>query len=258
MLAMTGASSVMQYRHRAGVYSPSYFPSGVKWLLIVNAAVFVVDFFARVWFEADLFWLFRLVPDHVLHHYTVWQLVTYMFLHGDLWHMLFNMLFLWMLGVDLEQDWGTRLFLKYYFLCGIGAAICVVLAALLRPKEMNVPTLGASGAVLGVLLAYGVLYADRIILFMFFFPLKAKYVAMIYGAIAFFGSWRPGSGVSHVAHLGGMIFGYLYLRTRLKRARGNPLASIRHQYQEWKRQRARRKFQVYMKKQQVDRDHWVN
>ena len=248
----------MQYRFRAGGYSPGFFPKGVKWLLIVNAAVFGVDFFAQNLFEADLFWLFRLVPDHVLHHGMFWQLATYMFLHGNVWHILFNMLFLWMLGVDLERDWGTRRFLNYYFLCGIGAGVCVVLAALLRPEEMRFPTLGASGAVLGVLLAYGVVYADRIILFMLMFPMKAKYVAMIYGAIAFFGSWQPGSRVSHVAHLGGMVFGYLYLKMGLKRIRSHPLGWLRRQLQEWKRRRARRKFQVELKKQHWDRDRWMN
>ncbi|MGC9973160.1 MAG: rhomboid family intramembrane serine protease [Bryobacteraceae bacterium] len=248
----------MQYRHRAGGYTESYFPSGVKWLLIVNAAVFVLDFFALTWFNADPFALLKLVPAFVLQYGMLWQLFTYMFLHSGVGHIVINMLVLWMFGVELERDWGTRLFLKYYFLCGIGAGVCVVLVSLLRPAEARIPTLGASGAIYGLLLAYGVLYADRIILFMLLFPMKAKYAVMIFGAVAFFGSWQPGGGVSHVAHLGGMIVGYLYLRTRLKRARGNPLASLRHQFQEWKRQRARRKFQVYMKKQHWDRDHWVN
>ena len=247
----------MQYRHRAGVYSPSYFPSGVKWLLIVNIAVFVVDFFAKTWFN-DPFELLGLVPAYVLRLGMLWQLFTYMFLHSGVSHIVINMLVLWMFGVELERDWGTRLFLKYYFLCGIGAGVCVVLVSRLRPAEAGIRTIGASGAIYGLLLAYGVLYADRIILFMLLFPMKAKYAVMLFGAVAFFGLWQRGGGVSYVAHLGGMIFGYIYIRTRLKPGGGNPLVALRHQFQEWKRQRVRRKFQVYMKKQKVDRDHWVN
>jgi membrane associated rhomboid family serine protease len=248
----------MQYRYRAGGYSPAYFPNGVKWLLIVNTAVFLVGFFAYAWFDASPLTLFALVPRFVLHYGMLWQLVTYMFLHGGVWHLVFNMLALWMFGADLERDWGTRLFLKYYFLCGIAAGLCVVLVSLVRPSEAAFPTLGASGAIYGLLLAYGVLYADRIILFMLLFPMKAKYAVMIWGAIAFLGFWTPGTGVSHVAHLGGMLFGYLYLKTRMQCRPGNPAVSLHARFRDWKRQRARRKFQVYMKKQQSGRDPWVN
>jgi membrane associated rhomboid family serine protease len=247
----------MQYRHRVGGYSPAYFPNGVKWLLIVNTAVFLLDFFAQAWFGVDPFFLFPLVPAYVLNG-MLWQLVTYMFLHAGVWHLVFNMLALWMFGAELERDWGTRLFLKYYFLCGIAAGLCVVLVSLVRRSEAHIPTLGASGAIYGLLLAYGVLYADRIILFMLLFPMKAKYAVMVFGAIEFIGFWTPGTGVSHVAHLGGMLFGYLYLKTRLQRRPGNPAASLRTRFQDWKRQRARRKFQVYMKKQRSHHDPWVN
>jgi membrane associated rhomboid family serine protease len=248
----------MNYRSRAGGYSPSFFPNGIKWLLIANTAIFLVDFFAHVWFDADPFALFTLVPAAVLGYGMVWQLVTYMFLHAGVWHILINMLVLWMFGIELEQLWRTRLFLKFYFLCGIGAGVCVVLVSLLRPSEALKPTLGASGAIYGLLLAYGMLFPDRIILFMLCIPMKAKYAVAIFGAVAFLGSWQPGGGVSHVAHLGGMVFGYIYLKTRLKRTPWHPLASLRRQVQDWKRQRAKRKFQVYMKKQQSDRDRWVN
>jgi len=248
----------MNYRFRAGGYSPSLFPNGVKWLLIANGAIFLVDYSAQTFIGADLFGLFGLVPALVLRFGMVWQLVTYMFLHAGVGHILINMLVLWMFGVELERDWGTRRFLKYYFYCGLAAGVCVVLVSLLRPAEEVVRTIGASGAIYGLLLAYGVLYSDRIILFMLLFPMKAKYAVMIFGAVAFLGSWQPGGGVSHVAHLGGMIFGYIYLKTRLKRSPWHPLASLRSQLEDWRRQRARRKFKVYMKKQQSDRDRWVN
>jgi len=237
---------------------PTYrLPPAVKWILIVNIAIFVLDFFAKVWFGANLFEFFQLVPGLVVRG-AIWQLATYMFLHDGVGHVLLNMLFLWFLGVDLERDWGTRRFLRYYFLCGVGAGVCVVLVALLRPVEMYVPTLGASGAILGLVLAYGVLYPDRIILFMLIFPMKAKYFAMICGAIAFLGSWQPGGGVSHVAHLGGMLFGYIYLKTRLNFNLFDPVATVRRQYRNWRMERARRRFQVYLRKRGPGGDRWVN
>jgi membrane associated rhomboid family serine protease len=249
----------MQYsRTQVRDFYSSYFPPGVKWLLIINTAVFVFEYFAAVFFGVDPFRMLGLVPAFVIGYGMIWQLVTYMFLHGGVWHILINMLMLWMFGLDLERDWGTRRFLKYYFLCGIGAGVCVVLIAFVRPSEMYARTIGASGAIFGLLLAYGVLYADRIILLLFLFPMKAKYAVMIFGAIEFLGTWQTGSGVSHVAHLGGMIFGYVYLKTRLARSRRSMLTPIRQQYEDWKLQRARRKFRVYMRKQQSDRDRWVN
>jgi membrane associated rhomboid family serine protease len=249
----------MQYtRYRRTGYYSSYFPPGVKWLLISNIAVFVIDNFAEAFFQADPFRLLGLVPAFVLQLGFVWQPFTYMFLHSGIWHILFNMLVLWMFGLDLERDWGTRRFLQYYFLCGIGAAVCVIVAALFRPPDMLARTIGASGAIYGLLLAYGVMYADRIILMSFLFPIKAKYAVMIFGAIAFIGSWRPGSGVSHIAHLGGMIFGYAFLKLRLNVRRFQPLAALRGQVNDWKVRRARRKFQVYMRKHNPNRDRWTN
>lgn len=251
----------MQYRFRTTGYYSSYFPPGVKWLLISNVAVYLVNYFAEVFFRADPFRLLGLVPFLVTGYGMVWQLFTYMFLHGGLGHILFNMLVLWMFGLDLERDWGTRKFLKYYFLCGIAAGVCVILVAFLRPADMIARTIGSSGAIYGLLLAFGVMYADRIILMMFLFPMKAKYAVMIFGAIAFLGSWQAGSGTSHIAHLGGMVFGYIYLKTRLMRRRRTttPAVSLHERYKQWKLQRARRKFQVYLRKHGPgDRDRWMN
>jgi len=150
-----------------------------------------------------------------------------------------------------------RRFLKFYLLCGVAAGVCVLVANIIF-GEWTVFTLGASGAIFGVLVAFGILFPDTIILMFFLFPMKAKYAVMVFGAIEFIGFWTPGTGVSHVAHLGGMLFGYLYLKTRLQGRPGNPATSLRTRFQDWKRQRARRKFQVYMKKQQSGRDPWVN
>ncbi len=249
----------MQYRYRTTGYYSSYFPPGVKWLLISNIAIYILGYFAEIFFHADPFRLLGLVPFLVVRYGMVWQLFTYMFLHGELTHILFNMLVLWMFGLDLERDWGTRKFLKYYFLCGVAAGVCVVVVAFLRPVDMIARTIGSSGAIYGLLLAFGVLYADRIILMMFLFPMKAKYAVMIFGAIAFLGSWQAASGTSHIAHLGGMIFGYIYLKTRLTRRRATePVISLQERYKQWRLQRARRKFQVYMRKHGPDHDRWVN
>ncbi len=245
----------MQYRrHRSTGYYSGYFPPGVKWLLIANIGLFVVNFFARELLGADPFPIFGLVPYEVLWMGYLWQLVTYLFLHGGIGHILFNMLALWMFGADLERDWGTRRFLQYYFLCGVGAGICVLIMALLL-GGLGLRTIGSSGAIYGVLLAFGLLYPDRIILFSFLFPMKAKYFVIIIGAIAFLSSFQVGSGVSHIAHLGGMIFGYVYLKSKMMRT--DWFGSLHRHYHDWKLQRARRKFQVYMRKQQRDRDRWV-
>jgi membrane associated rhomboid family serine protease len=184
-----------------------------------------------------------------------------MFLHDPtgFGHILFNMLTLWMFGADLERTWGTRRFLQYYFLCGAGAGISVVIANILF-GNMASRTIGASGAIYGLLLAFGLLYPDREVLFSFLFPIKAKYFVMILGAIAFLSSISASdNGVSHVAHLGGMVFGYLFLKSKTKRkVRVDLGGSLLARYRDWKMERARRKFQVYMRKQDSDRDRWVN
>jgi membrane associated rhomboid family serine protease len=240
------------YRFRSTGYSwANYFPPAVKWLLISNTAIFVLLFLAGQ--PGQIFDLFALSPIAVVRHFAVWQLVSYMFLHGGIGHILFNMLALWMFGMDLERDWGTKQFLKYYLLCGVGAGICDI-AVNLAMGHLNTHTIGSSGAIYGLLMAFGVLYPDRIILMSFLFPIKAKYFVMIIGAIAFLNSvGSAGSGVSNVAHLGGMLFGYLYLRARFLRM---DVGKMLRRYQEWKLQRAKRKFQVYMRKH--GRGPWVN
>jgi membrane associated rhomboid family serine protease len=169
-------------------FSASNFPQGVKWLLISNTAVFVLGYLlGQAGFPGIFNRWFALVPREVVFHFAIWQLATYLFLHGGVGHLLFNMLALWMFGVTLERDWGTRKFLKYYFLCGIGAGLCdVTVNALLG--NWYTSTIGASGAIYGVLLAFGVLYPEAIILFMFIFPIQAKYFVMIvrrHGAVGF-------------------------------------------------------------------------
>jgi membrane associated rhomboid family serine protease len=242
-----------------GLSYSGFFPNGVKWLLISNIALFVVYYFASTFGYGRIFIPFSLIPGEVLQHLAVWQLFTYMFLHdpSGFGHILFNMLTLWMFGADLERAWGTRKFLKYYFLCGVGAGICVVIANLLFSNNLYTRTIGASGAIYGLLLAFGMLYPDTQVLFSFLFPIKAKYFVMILGAIAFMSSFgASGGGVSHVAHLGGMIFGYLYLRS--KKSRINLLGPVSRWYHDYKLQRAKKKFQVYLRKRESEHDRFVN
>ena len=230
----------------------------VKQLLIVNTAAFVVAMLmAAFGAGVPVRWL-MLTPYAVTHQFALWQPATYLFLHGGFFHILFNMLTLWMFGCDLERQWGTRRFYNYYFLTGIGAGLCVVLVN----HNSLVATLGASGAIYGILLAYGILYPERRILFFMIFPIPAKYFVMILGAIAFLSALsQPGDTVSHVAHLGGLVIGFVYLRFRGR------WFDWRNEYYRWKRQRLQRKFKVYQaKKDREDgrdnvhdkSDRWVN
>ena len=177
----------------------------VKFLLIANTAVFLIQTFA----DYRLTFIFGLVPRLVWQDFYIWQLFTYQFLHGGLFHLLFNMLALWMFGGDLERRWGSVFFLKYYFVSAVGGGL---LNTLLMPNQMA-PSIGASGGIYGILLAYGLIYPDQIVYFYFLFPIKMKHFVWIIGAITFYSSITAGqSGIAHLAHLGGMLFGYLYLR----------------------------------------------
>ncbi len=238
-------------------FSSSNFPKGVKWLLISNTGIFVATFLLardELAVRGIFNWL-ALSPDHVLRGFRIWQLVTYLFLHGGVEHLLFNMLALWMFGATLEKDWGTRRFLKYYFLCGIAAGVCdVTVNALLG--NWYISTIGASGAIYGVLLAFGVLYPEAIILFLFIFPIQAKFFTMIVGAMALLGALNTqNTGVSNIAHLGGMLFGLLYLKVPFPRL---DVYEVRRWYRNYKLQRAKKKFQVYMRKHGSGRGPWVN
>ncbi len=237
----------------------------IKVLLIANTAVFLLQAVLQLVVSeraaAFLIRYFGLVPFAVLHGF-VWQLFTYLFLHGGLWHLLINMLVLWMFGRDLELYWGRRRFYAYYFLTGVGAGIInvIVKAALYSSASpaMGIATIGASGAIYGILMAAAMIFPDRQILLIPFpvtLPMRA-YVAII-GAIEFFGTLgATGDNISHISHLGGMLVGYLYLR------RGSFFYGLRNQYSDWKRRRLRRKFEVYMREHGDEPpsrpDRWVN
>lgn len=235
-------------------------PAGIKRLLIVNTALFILYFLVTSFHITSLQALFRalsLIPSWVVVG-ALWQPFSYLFLHNPngFMHILFNMLMLWMFGSDLERDWGTRRFYQFYFFCGVGAGLCDVAARFLfAPEAVRIPTIGASGAIYGVLLAFGVLYPSRTILFALIFPIPARVFVAILGAMAFLSALgSTGSNVSHIAHLGGMVFGWIYLRYRPGFLDIDWTAS----YRQWRLRRARRRFEVYMKKRDRSGGGWVN
>ncbi len=228
-------------------------PRGIKWLLIANIGVFLLQWITGGSDFGNYFnYYLALIPAEVFRHAAVWQLFTYMFLHGGISHILWNMLSLWMFGSMLEQAWGTREFLKLYFFSGIGAGVCIALLSLIFGGT-RAATIGASGAIFGVMLVCAMLWPNQTVLFNFLFPIKLKYMVMIIGAIAFLGAWNPNSGVSNIGHLGGMLFGYIFVKMPKMRISGfDPVRPVRDSYKAWKLARAKKKFQVYLKKQRSD------
>ena len=226
-------------------------PPGIKWLLIANVGVFLLQFLLRGTSLAQFLFSFALYPSQVVTRFYLWQPVTYSFLHVDLWEILWNMLTLWMFGSDLEQSWGTRRFLRFYSLCSIGPAFVVIILSYLAGTA-SLPVIGASAPIFGILLVCAVLWPDRQVLFILF-PMKMKYFTILVGAITLYISIGSAGGAAGLGLLSGMAFGYLFLK--LPRMRGvDPMGALEQSYKSWKLARARRKFQVYMKKQRSDRD----
>lgn len=196
----------------------------VKILMIVTVAVwFVGNVVIEQYILSDRFisTYLGLVPIDVIKNFYLWQPITYMFVHavGPL-HVLFNMLLLWWLGSDLERYWGSRFFTTYYFVCGIGAALlyCLVVGIYSivsgNMLPVLVPVVGASGAVFGLMVAYGLIYGERVFYFMLFFPMKAKYFVVILACVEVVLVLNNGLGkgdVANLAHLGGLITGFVFL-----------------------------------------------
>ena len=234
-----------------------------EWTRAVKILVFscVITWFVQQIVGPSFTYQFGLTPYDVIHRFRIWQPVSYIFLHdtGSIGHILFNMLGLWMFGSDLEREWGTRQFTKFFLICGIGAGILMVLMSPNSPAS----TIGASGSIYGILLAFGMLFPNRIII-LIVFPIPAKYLVMIAGGFAFFASLSAsGSGVAHIAHLGGMLVGFIYLKVHGKhrlssRAPINPAGSLRAWYAQWQRNRLRKKFDVYYndKREDSDKEKW--
>jgi membrane associated rhomboid family serine protease len=187
-------------------------------LVIANAIIFMLQSFLGIGASAMTF---GLIPAEVLGQFRLYQLCTYMFFHGGFDHLLFNMYALFIFGVAIEQVWGSARFLRYYFFCGVGAGVSIALISLLFHREaMFMPTIGASGAVFGLLLAFGMLFPNAEILLFFFIPLKAKYLVVLYGGLELLFELSGGMGnVSHVGHLGGLVFGLIYFLIHRKKLR---------------------------------------
>jgi membrane associated rhomboid family serine protease len=263
---MYSRSGIKSYR----VSFDFYVTPGVKLLLIANFAVFI--------FEALLYrfsglsayaWLldwFGLVPARVV-LLCVWQPFTYLFLHslGSIWHILMNMFMLWMFGRELELVWGKNRFLRYYFLTGVGAGLLNVIvktapAVFLHglPHTAYISTIGASGAIFGILVACAILFPDRrVYIIPFPVAISMRTVVIIMTVLTFLGTFGLGDdSVSHICHLGGLAIGYIYLR------RGSFLYSLRNSVSDWQQKRNRRRFEVYMGKHRKEPpsrpDNWVN
>jgi membrane associated rhomboid family serine protease len=233
-------------------FGPGPLSTALKALIGATVAMYLVTTFAPS--LQPLLWL---SPVEVAGKLAVWQLVTYMFLHGGIFHLLFNMLALWMFGTELERIWGTRYFLKFYFVTGIGAGVLTVLFSFLPfqfAQDIHYSKIiGASGAIYGLLLAYAMYFPDRpILLIVFWVP--AKWCVAILGAIALFSSLSDPGGTANATHLGGLLIGYLLL----KGARLHPISEVKYRYLKWKINRVRKKFDVYSGGRANDYDRRVH
>ena len=204
----------LQFNPSEVSYKSQFFTDAIRTLVLVNVVVYVLQSLSG---KEDVFFrLFGLVPSSFLSELMVWQPLTYMFFHAPFYssvgisHILLNMLGLWVFGRELEQAWGKNNFLKYYFVTGIGSGIVTFLFQI----NSDSPVIGASGAVYGVLLAYGLSYPNRMLYIWGIIPVKSLWLVIIMGAIAFFGLLGNADGISHVTHISGMVIGYFMLNKK--------------------------------------------
>jgi membrane associated rhomboid family serine protease len=247
---MRGSSpSQMSYSFGPGPLTPA-----IKAIVVLNVAAYLLG-----WVLPSMSLYLGLIPGAVIERFWLWQPVTYMFLHGGLFHLLFNMLALWMFGVELERVWGTTFFAKFYFVAGIGAAATTILMSLMPfafAEDIYVSiTVGASGSIYGLLLAYAMYYPTRPIYLYMLFPIPARVFVLIIGAISLFSSIQePRGGVAHVTHLGGLIAGYLYL----KGGRGGFIGLFQYRFDQWRRGSRKRRFDVVQGGRKDGPNRWVH
>ncbi|MCK4936295.1 MAG: rhomboid family intramembrane serine protease [Elusimicrobiales bacterium] len=180
-------------------------PKATKALIYICAGVFVLELFLKNY----LVYYFGLIPLRVIDSFWIWQTVTYLFLHGGFWHFFFNILMLWIFGRIIESALGTREFLFYFFVCGIGAGIISIVFSFGSPR----PIIGASGAIYGLMVAFAILYPKQIVYLYFVLPVKAWQMAAILVVMELAMSFSTtNSNIANVAHLGGMFIGYLYFK----------------------------------------------
>ncbi|MDT0633522.1 rhomboid family intramembrane serine protease [Spectribacter hydrogenoxidans] len=200
-------------------------PPMIKWLLIANGVGFLLqlNFLQPVMIHFAL-WPWGGGPG--VPSFAPWQLLTYGFLHGNFAHLFFNMFGLWMFGRVIEEVWGQRRFLIFFVVCIVGAGLTqLITLALFSPGQPH-PTVGASGAVFGILLAFGMMFPNARVMLLFPpIPMTAKWLVIGYGALElFFGVTGTASGVAHFAHLGGMAFGFALIM--YWRSQGGPRARL--------------------------------
>jgi membrane associated rhomboid family serine protease len=233
------------------------FTRWVKRLILIYAAIYLVMAILEIASPYGHEWVriyLALIPRLVVHGY-IWQLITYSFLHFGLLHLIFNALALWMFGSQLESDWGSNRFLEFYFFCTVAAALTTVAVGYMHIPGLSpvTTTIGASGGIYGLLVAFGVLYGENeIMMFPLPFLIKAKYFIWGIVFLTLVGAIQETGGVANFAHLGGLLFGYLYLkflpRRGLMYSASENYFSLRNSYYRWKRRRAAKKFEVYMSK----------
>ena len=165
-------------------YKPSLFTDAIKTLISINFAIFILQSISSS--EIMFFSNFGLVPKLVWSQLKIWQPFTYMFFHGDIWHVLINMFVLWMFGSELERAWGKKNFLHFYFITGVGSGLGTMIFGL----QSTIPIVGASGAIYGVLLAYGIMYPNRTVYLYGIIPIKSIWFVIGIGVIAFFSSFN--------------------------------------------------------------------
>lgn len=201
-----------------------------------------------------------LVPAYVVGYGMIWQLVTYSFIHAGIMHILGNMLQLWFFGSTLQSDWGSKQFYEFYFFSVIGGALTTIAVSFTHMFGVSpaTSTVGASGGVFGVLVAFALLYGDQSV-FLFPFPIsiKAKYLVVILVLLNLAGALgamrtSTGAAIAYAAHLGGALFGWIYVKFLPRKGLGFATSEryygLRNSYYKWKRRRAARKFEVYMRK----------
>lgn len=205
------------YQSRGFFRRRSLMPPVIKSLIIINIIVFVAEHLLfgvyhidGVSLRAYFFRFFALWP--IENGFYPWQVVSYQFMHGGLAHIFLNLFALWMFGMELETRWGSKRFLTFYLVCGVGAAITQLFIAPMFSQAA--PTIGASGSVYGVLLAFGLTFPNRpIMMFPFFIPIPAKFFVIIFAGIALISGFSSaGDGVAHFAHLGGALTGFIFLK----------------------------------------------
>ncbi|MDH5720823.1 MAG: rhomboid family intramembrane serine protease [Spirochaetia bacterium] len=245
-------------------FGPQITPA-VKGLIIINVVIYIVQFISSLVMQDygasnQIQDIFSLDPKIIVNKFYFWQIFTYQFLHSqrDIMHILFNMFALWMFGSELEEKWGKKFFTRYYLVCGTGAGVFIFLIpVLLGQVEFALPTIGASGAVYGILLAYAVYWPDRYLLFMFIIPVKVKYFVLVMGLVSFYFTLQTtgtAGGISHVGHFGGLLTGYFYLFYLVKKKNHPHPHSFTDKWNFIKRYKTAKKRREWQKKEQEKYD----